>query len=180
MHCWKVINIKHEYGTTRLFLYSAITFLFVFSFSFIFSPVHPSLYKDDYFILFFITILFMYPIHKYTHYVSLFKNRRNVKLKWKVEYFIVPIFHIRIKKLINKNRYIFTLLAPFLFLNIMIILFAIFFPHYAHYFCLLLGFHTSICIPDLLYVKHLIKAPKDAMIEETPKGYEILVPLNRN
>ena len=30
---------------------------------------------------------------------------------------------------------------------------------------------------DILYVKNLVTAPTNAIIEETPKGYEILVPL---
>lgn len=179
MHCWKVINIKREYGTTRLTLLSFITFIFVFSFSFISFRVHPSYLKDDYFLLFLLAILFMYPIHKFIHYISLLNNRKNVKLKMKFEYYL-PIFHIRIKTLINKNRYIFTLLAPFFILNTAIVSIAFLFPHSTHYLCLLLAFHCSMCVPDFLYVKHLIKAPKNAVIEETPKGYEILVPIYNN
>lgn len=177
MHCWKVINIKHEYGTTRLVLLSSITFIIVFCFSFISFRVPPSFYKDDYFWLFLLAVFLMYPIHKYIHYISLLNDRKKVKLKFKLEFYTIPIFQIRIKKLIHKNRYIFTLISPFIFLNAIILWLAFLFPHATHFVCLLLAFHCSICIPDILCTKHLVKAPKNAVIEETPKGYEILVPV---
>ena len=61
-------------------------------------------------------------------------------------------------------------------LNSGLIVGGLYIPEYAHYFSLLLAFHCSICIMDILYVKNLVSAPKDAIIEETPRGYEILVP----
>lgn len=83
---------------------------------------------------------------------------------------------MRIKKMVPKNRYIFTLLAPFLILNTIFVLLANYLPQYAHYICLLLGYHSSICLVDILYVKNLLAAPRNSIIEETPKGYEILIP----
>ncbi len=83
---------------------------------------------------------------------------------------------MRIKTLIPKNRYILTLLVPFILINSLLIILVLIFPQYAHYLCLLLAYHCSICLIDILYVKNLLLAPKDSVIEETPKGYEILVP----
>lgn len=177
MHCWKVINIKHEYGTVRLTFLSLITFIIVFSCSFIAFRVHPATLNDDYILLFVLGVLLMYLIHKFIHYIALLNDIKNVKLKVKLDYNVVPIIQIRIKNIIKKNRYIFTLLAPFFVINGTIVSIAFLFPHSVHFICLLLAFHCSICIPDLLCVKELLKAPKNAYIEETPKGYEILVPL---
>lgn len=178
MHCWKVINIKQEYGTIRLTLLACITFVLVFSISYVSFRVHPLVYTDDYIWLFFIAIFLTYPVHKFIHYLSLLKDRKTVKFKVKLEYLFIPIFHLRIKKLVSKKRYIFTLLSPFFIINGLLIWFALSFPQYTHYACLLLAYHTSMTIPDLLCAGHLFKAPKNAFIEETPKGYEILVPLS--
>ncbi|KGR79967.1 DUF3267 domain-containing protein [Ureibacillus manganicus] len=177
MHCWKTFNIKHEYGTTRLTLWSVIIFVLVFSFSYIsFGYLDPVQYTDDFVWLFFIALLFLYPIHKLVHYISLFKYRKNVQLKLKFDFTFIPVINIRLKDLIPKNYYIFVLLLPFLLINSLLIFVAYSVPEYTHYSTILLAFHSSICLMDILCVKNLLPAPKNAVIEETPKGYEILVP----
>lgn len=179
MNCWRTLNIKREYRRLRLGLISVMIFTLVFSFSFIvFGINRPFVYEDRYFSLFILACLLLYPLHKSVHYFSLFSYRKSVKLKWKFEYHFIPIVHLRIKKMIPKNRYMFTLISPFIFVNTLLITMAAYLPHYAHYACLLLGYHCAICLVDILYFKHLVKAPKNAVIEETPKGYEILVPPN--
>lgn len=177
MHCWKILNIKKDYRRTRLLILSTIIFVLVFSFSFVLIGANrPFIYEDRYFSLFVIFFILLYPLHKMVHYFSLFSYRKSVKLKWKLEYKFVPIIHLRIKELIPKNRYMLTLITPFILVNTILILLAAKFPFYSHYLCLLLGYHCSMCLVDLLFLKHLVRAPKQAIIEETPKGYEILVP----
>lgn len=177
MHCWKTINIKREYRRTRLLLLSIIIFVLVFSLSFVFIGANrPFIYEDRYFSLFILIFLLLYPLHKIAHYYSLFSYRKSVQLKWRLEYKCIPIVQLRIKKMIPKNRYSFVLIFPFIFVNTILILLAIALPYYSHYTCLLLGYHCGICLVDLLFFKSLVKAPKNAVIEETPKGYEILIP----
>ncbi|SOC16796.1 putative zincin peptidase [Ureibacillus xyleni] len=177
MHCWKTINIKNEYGSAWLTIVSISIFILIFSFTFVlFGRIHPSFYKDDWLWLFIIFFVFLYPLHKLTHYFSLLGYRKSVKLRVRREYLIIPVLIVRIKKEIPKNRYIFTLLAPFFLINGILILLAISFPQFTHFLCILLSYHCSICLIDILCVKDLIPAPRDSVIEETPKGYEILVP----
>ena len=87
---------------------------------------------------------------------------------------------MRVKEPIPKKRYLVTLIAPFIILNPVLLTGAIIWPAFSHYFCLLLAFHCSICLLDLLYIKDIWRAPKNAIIEETPRGYEILVPQFNN
>lgn len=177
MHCWKTINIKKEYGSTWLSIMSISLFITIFSLSFLaFGLLHPTFYRDDYFWLFTLSVLLLYPIHKIIHYYSLFEYRKSVKLRMRIDHKFIPIIRLRIKTIIPKKRYIFTLLAPFIIINALLIVVAITFAQYAHYACLLLGYHCSICLIDILFVKNLILAPKDSVIEETPKGCEILIP----
>lgn len=152
-------------------------FVIVFSLSFIlFGRVHPTFYRDDYFWLFMLCFVFLYPIHKLMHYFSLFEYRKSVKLRFKIDYKFIPIIRMRIKSIIPKNRYIITLLTPFIIINGLLIFAAVSYEEYAHFTSILLGYHCSICFIDFLYIKDLIGAPKDSVIEETPKGCEILVP----
>ncbi|MED3763352.1 DUF3267 domain-containing protein [Ureibacillus terrenus] len=177
MHCWKTLNIKSEYRITRLVLYSVIIFVLVFSFSFVFVNINrPIQYEEGNFLLFLLILLLIYPLHKIIHYYSLFSYRKSVKLKWKLELKFIPIVHIRIKKMIPKKRYMFILITPFIVLNILLLSAAILLPQYSHYACILLGYHCSICLVDILFFINLVNAPKNAVIEETPKGYEILIP----
>lgn len=179
MHCWKILNLKREYGVTRLTLLSALIFVLVFAFTFPFlGQIHPFLYKDDHFWLFLLFVFLLYPVHKLFHYYSLFDFRKSVKLKLKLDYLMVPLIDMRIETIIPKRRYIFTLLTPFIVINTLLIFLSIYIPQYSHYTCLLLAYHCSVCFIDILYVKNLILAPRNALIEETPKGYEILVPMN--
>lgn len=179
MHCWKTINIKTEYGSTWLTIVTIAIFVIIFSFSFtLFSRIHPSFYQDDFLWVLILGMLALYPVHKLTHYFSLFGYRKSVKLRIRMDYIFIPIIQMRIKKEIPKNRYIFTLLAPVVTINVGLLLLIVAFPQLTHFLCLLLSYHCSICLIDILYVKNLIAAPKNAVIEETPKGYEILVPTN--
>jgi len=177
LHCWKTINIKKEYGSTWLTIMAVSLFIIVFSISFlVFGRIHPTFYQDDYFWLFALCFVLIYPIHKLFHYYSLFGYRKSVKLKFKIEYRFIPIIRMRIKSIIPKKRYVFTLLVPFVVMNGVLIFAAISYPAYAHLISILLAYHCSICFLDILFVINLIRAPKDSVIEETPKGCEILVP----
>ncbi|MDN4493175.1 DUF3267 domain-containing protein [Ureibacillus aquaedulcis] len=176
MHCWKTINIKKEYGSAWLTTMAISLFIIVFSLSFlVFGRIHPIFYRDDVFWLFALCLVLIYPIHKLLHYYSLFEYRKSVKLRVKIEYKFIPIIRMRIKAIIPKKRYVFTLAAPFIIINGLLIYLAVAYEEYAHFSCLLLAYHCSICFIDLLFIKNLIRAPKDSVIEETPKGCEILV-----
>ena len=177
MHCWKTLNIEQEYGTTRLYLLSAITFILVFCFSYItLSFNFTARHEDHYLWILLLVIPFIYPIHKFLHYIALFNYKKSLVFRFKIRFIFIPVMHMRLQQIIPKHRYILTLLTPFVVLNTLIIVVALYIPQYAHYFSFLLAFHCSICLLDILYIKNLVHAPRNAIIEETPKGYEILVP----
>lgn len=178
MHCWKTINIEREYGTTRLYLWSTIVFVLVFCFSYIlFSFNFTGRHIDRYLWLLLLVLPFLYPLHKALHYIALFQYRKSLTLRFKIQYHFVPIIRMRLQHGVPKKAYLFTLVTPFFVLNSFLIWGGIMLPEYAHYFSGLLAYHCCICLMDFLYVKNLMSAPKNAIIEETPRGYEILVPL---
>lgn len=177
MHCWKTINIQHQYGSTRIGILSVIMFVSVFTGSYVlFNLFQHRQYTDHYFIIFVLALFILYPIHKLLHYITLYDLRDHIALRVKLRFALVPIFHIRLKDPISKNRYVITLFTPFLVINTLLIVLILLFPQYTHYGTLLLACHCTICLMDLLYVKNLLNTPTNAKIEETPRGYEILVP----
>ncbi|WP_253896286.1 DUF3267 domain-containing protein [Solibacillus sp. R5-41] len=137
-----------------------------------------SRHEDHYLWLIIFFTPFIYPIHKAIHYFVLFKYRNSIVFRFKIRYIFIPIVHMQLQQSIPKKLYIFTLLTPFILFNTILFIGGLYIPQYAHYFSFLLAFHCSVCLMDILYVKHLLSAPKNAIIEETPRGYEILVPLN--
>lgn len=177
MHCWKILNLEHHYGTTRILIMAITVFLTVFSLSYVtLNLFHDEHFTDRLFWLFIIAIIAIYPVHKYFHFLALFDLRQHLTLRVRIQFYFIPVLHMRIREPISKNRYILALLTPFIVLNIFILIGTYFFPAYTHYGTLLLAYHCSLCLIDILYVKYLLHSPKDAQIEETPKGYEILVP----
>lgn len=176
MHCWKTINIEREYGTTRLYFLATIIFVLVFCFSYIsFSYNFNGQHIDRFLWLFLIIIPFVYPLHKVLHYFALLKHRKLVIFRFKIQYHFIPIIHMRLHS-IPKRSYLIALITPFIVINSLLLLGGFIIPLYAHYFSAILALHCSICLMDILYLKNLMYAPKDAIIEETPRGYEILVP----
>lgn len=118
----------------------------------------------------------IYPAHKLLHFMPLFSYRKSLRFSIEKQYSFLPVLSMRIHEPILKSRYVFALLVPFILLNLVLIIGAIMFPPFRHYFSILLAYHCGLCLIDLLYVKHLIHSPKTALIEETDKGFEILVP----
>ena len=102
-----------------------------------------------------------------------------MKLKVKLKFQALPFIHLKVIRFVPKYRYISSLLAPFILLNGSLLYIAIQVPIYTHYISLLIGTNCLFCLIDLLNVNGMIRAPHNAIIEETPKGYEILVPLDK-
>lgn len=177
MHCWKTINVQYDYGTTRLFLLSAICFILVFCFCYVGLSFHyVESHQDQYLLIAILLTPFIYPMHKVLHIIMLFDYRKSISFHFQVRHHFVLVLHMQLQRTIPKWRYIFVLLTPFIVLNSLLIAFGLYAQHYAHYVSFFLAFHTSICLIDLLHVKHLLRAPRNSLIEETPRGYEILVP----
>ncbi|MFJ5772057.1 DUF3267 domain-containing protein [Psychrobacillus sp. NPDC093180] len=176
MHCWKTINVKKQYGLERLFLLSSLLVIIVFSFAYVLLGIINDTHKsDDYFLLFTLGFLSIYPLHKLLHYIPLYKFRENLKIVNKKQFGFLPTVSIRVVEPIIKKRFIYSLLAPFIFINLVLIIGALLVPVFSHYFTMLLAYHCGICLIDLIYVKHLSKSPKSAYIEETEAGFEILI-----
>ena len=177
MRVWKIINVDRDYGTTRIIILSLIVGILAFCLCYVLVGLQrTSTYLDDYLSFFIAGIFFIYPLHKFIHYLLLIDYTHSMKLKIRYKFNFYPLIHIKIYKLVPKYRYLLSLAAPFILLNSIFLLMTFYFPAFAHYFSIYLGIHCAMCLIDLLNVKYIIRAPHRACIEETPKGYEVLVP----
>ena len=177
MHCIKTINVERDIGSTRFFLLSSIVFFVVFCLAYISTSFnYPHFHRAHYLPLFLMSLLLLYPIHKLFHLVLFWIFRKPFQLKLVRKYYVVPVIHAEISDIVSKRLYSWALILPFLCLNSIFISGAIFVPAYAHYFSILLALHCSICLVDLLFLIQIMRAPKHSFIEETAKGYEILIP----
>ena len=179
LHCWKILNIEREYGTRKMYLIALIHAVLTFSFSYVFLNLfNYAVYDDRHFMYFVCVVLLIYPLHKLLHFLPLFRHRHKMSIRLRRRLYGIPTIHMRIKEPIPKRLYIFSLLFPFLVLTTILLIVAVMFPTMTHYASILLGVHALLCAFDYIYIKHLIHSPTDALIEETPRGYEILVPLS--
>ena len=178
MHCWKIINVDRDFGTARIILLSVLTFIITFSLSYVLLNINRvDAYTDRYLWINIIGLIILYPVHKIFHYLLIIDYTKKISIKIRIRFRFIPIVHLKIKHTIPKYRYLASLLAPFILFNSILLVCAVQFPTYSHYISIYFGIHCAICLIDLLNVKGIINAPKHAIIEETPKGYEVLVPL---
>ncbi|MBO2535164.1 DUF3267 domain-containing protein [Rummeliibacillus suwonensis] len=176
MHCWKTINVQRQYGHNRIFLFSIIFVLMVFSIFYISITAYKDCpVSDRLFPLFVLVLLMIYPVHKFLHFLPLIHYRHRLRFSIEKQFKLFPVLAMRIHEPILKSRYVIALIIPFIVLNSTFITCAIIFPDFRHYFAILLAYHCGLCVVDLLYVKQLIRSPKKALIEETDKGFEILI-----
>lgn len=177
LHCWKTINVQKKYGHERIFLFSMIFVFAVFSCFYISINVfrHGPI-SDDLFPLFIFAFVLMYPLHKLLHFIPIARHKERLRFSIVKKFGFIPTLNIKIHEPILKSRYIVSLVIPFIMINSLLILGAMLFPSFRHYFAILLSYHSGLCLIDLLYVRHLVKTPKKALIEETDKGFEILIP----
>ena len=122
------------------------------------------------------SLLLLYPIHKFFHIILFIIFRKPIQIKLSRKFVIMPFLHVLVLEIVSKRLYGWALIFPFLMLNSFLLCSAFIWPQFAHYFSLLLALHCSVCLLDLLFIKQILHAPKTSFIEETTKGYEILVP----
>ncbi|MFT8323199.1 MAG: DUF3267 domain-containing protein [Bacillus sp. (in: firmicutes)] len=177
MNCWKTINLQRQYGLQRIFIISSLTMILTFLFLYV--PITTyfaqNRLNDNYFSLFLLCLVLVYPIHKLLHLLPMVPLGDKVKKKLDVQYRFFPIICIRADEPIGKFHFLFASITPFIVLNITFIACCFLFTHYVHYFLILFAYHFGICVPDFIRMKNLWKSPSKCYVEENEHGFEILV-----
>ncbi|WP_226670068.1 DUF3267 domain-containing protein [Metabacillus litoralis] len=176
MNCWKTINLSKDVGTHRILFISMLTMIFVFILTYLpinlfFSKVH---LKDGHFLMFVLLLVSMIPVHKILHLFPLLLSGCPVEMKVK-HYYFIPFIQIKACKEIKKHNMLLSLITPFMFFTFIFLIGSIIFPAYMHYFSIATAIHIGLCVPDFIFIKHLLLAPRSCFIEEFDDGYEVLV-----
>ncbi|MBP2241075.1 hypothetical protein J2Z40_001637 [Cytobacillus eiseniae] len=177
MNCWKTINMYKHNGDQRLFIMSVLTMLITFIL--IYVPAQylfaTTSFYDNYFLLFIISLWIMYPLHKLLHYLPIIYLKNKVRKSLTFKYWMIPIVKIKVYEPITKWSFIIALFTPFTVINSLLIVACLSFPHYVHYFTILLAFHVGLCYSDFVKAKNVLTAPNRSYIEENEDGLEILL-----
>lgn len=177
MHCWKSINLNKQYGGNRILLLSILTMLlaFITLFTFLSLSLSVHTYQDDYAFLFLISLVFLYPTHKFLHFIPLLFLCKKVSFEFK-SYNFIHDFPLKMKEPVSKRYFIFTLLTPFCVITMLLLVCALSYPAYAHYFTISLSIHFGICVSDFITLLNLLKSPQKCFVEKNKDGFEILIP----
>lgn len=177
MNCWKTINITRQYGTQRIVTLSFITMILAFILLYV--PVTyffvPQSFYDNYFLIFLVSLVFMYPVHKFLHYLPLFYLRSKVTMSLVLKYGFYPIVNVTVKEPISKKAFLLSVFTPMFAISALLIFSAYFLPNYIHYFTMLAAFNIGLSVPDFIRGFKVISAPKCAFIEENDEGFQILI-----
>ncbi len=177
MNSWKTIDMAKQYGNCRLIFFSVFTILmsFVLIYTSLSAVSSQVVLYDDRTMQFFSLLVLLYPVHKLLHYLPLRILCKKVKTSWTIKWKLVLTCNVNVHYPIRKHLYLLTLALPFFVMSVLLIGCALSFPHYIHYFTILLSLHTGLCVSDFIYIKHLVGSPGHSFIEEHREGYDILI-----
>ncbi|GGB02120.1 DUF3267 domain-containing protein [Macrococcus hajekii] len=173
--CTKKLNLKHAYGSQRLifssFLITVITFLISFE---VFSSFINDHFSDKYFLLFILSCLAVYPVHKLCHILLFMNDFNSIIVQRVTAKGFLPILNIRLNHPIKKGHFMVVLIMPFSVISIVTLTAAFLYPLYAHYFLFLFSMNIGISFVDFIYFKYLLKSRGCSFVEERKHGLELL------
>ncbi|MBT2218216.1 DUF3267 domain-containing protein [Virgibacillus dakarensis] len=177
MNCWKSINFKKEFGLTRIYTISFLISLLTFIFLYVpLSIIHGTTsVNESGIILFGIAFILLPAIHSFMHILPLIMTNKRAKTSDKAKKVMLPNLMYYPKSYLSKQLSLMVALAPTLFITIPGIVASYLFVDYYVYILLFTAFHIGISFSDFLYVIHITKAPKKALIENENDGFTILV-----
>ena len=177
MNSWKTVNFTKQYGSHRIFFLSSLTMVLCFIIFYVPAQFlfETNRFYDNYFFLLIFALWFIYPLHKLFHFLPIAHVKEKMKTTFGFKYGIIPNIQIQVYEPVTKRLFMLALLSPFIVINCLLIGACYLFPHYVHYFTILLAYHVGICLPDMICAKNVISAPIQSYIEENDDGIEILL-----
>lgn len=177
MNCWKSVNIAKEFGYNRIFLISFLIGLLTFIILYVpISILHgASQVKESGFLPFAMALLLLPTIHSLTHILPLIMMNKRIKIICKKKRWITPVFNYNTRYHLTKKTSLIVALAPTIFITVPGIVASYIFKDFYVYFLLFTAVHIGISFMDILYVSHILKAPKKAFIENRNDEFDILI-----
>lgn len=177
MNCWKSINLTKEFGTNRINIVSFLIGLLSFIFLYVpISIIQGSTHVNDIGLFPLLVALIVLPtIHSFMHILPLFFMNKRLKIINKRKKTILPVFTYYTKLHLTKKVSLLVAITPTIFVTVPGIVASYIFKDYSVYILLFTAAHIGISFIDYLYMIHIIKAPKEAYIENSADGFDILI-----
>ncbi|WP_216829383.1 DUF3267 domain-containing protein [Alkalihalobacterium elongatum] len=176
MFCWKSVNITRDFGRTRLAIVSITSAILFFLIFYLFlSSIVNTTSVNQYGVVPFIVGLFLVPVfHKILHCIPIWLCGKKAKLIIKkIER--IPILYCFIPYTISKRLCITSSLFPLVVITLVMITGSVLSPEHLPYFTIYATVNFGLSVYDMIYVTHLIKAPKSSLIEDHFDGFHILL-----
>ncbi|WP_217586016.1 DUF3267 domain-containing protein [Lentibacillus saliphilus] len=177
MNCWKSINIEKDYGSNRLYLMAFL--IGIGSFIVLFVPVsmiHGTESVVDKGIVPFILALISLPtLHSLTHMIPVLMVGKPIKIKFKTSIKCLPTFHCYSGSYLSKTLALSSMVLPTIFITIPGLIVSLLMPHIFVYVLAFTAIHIGISLRDFLYIIHILKAPKMAVVENGTADLDILI-----
>ncbi len=135
----------------------------------------PTTLYDNHIAVLVFGLLLTYPLHKFLHFLPIAHLGPKIKKKIEWKYGIYPIIEIRVHEPIAKSLFLIALLMPLFVITTFLSLSLFLFEHYVHYITILMAYQIGLSVPDLLHASNIVRAPRNAFIEENEDGFEILI-----
>lgn len=173
--CTKNFNIKTTYGIQRIVFISTVIAVILFLVSFeIFNSFVNVQFSDDHFLLLALSLILVYPLHKLLHLIVFIGNARSLMIQKVTRRQWPPLLNIRVNHPISKWQFALALVLPFILITAASMFCAVNLPHFGHYFMFIFSVNAGISFIDFVYLKYVLKTPKDTYVEERRYGFEIL------
>ncbi|EUJ33599.1 hypothetical protein MFLO_00035 [Listeria floridensis FSL S10-1187] len=177
MRCLKSVNTDRRDAYHRAVLKGVLSWFFMLCLLFLIHNFFvPGEFSPKYNGIAFLGLVLLYPIHKGLHILASFKYRSGMEINLIRRFYIVPCIQVRVKSVIPKGYYLFSLLFPFFFILALLVLWALFIPIWnSPVFLILLAAHIGMSYPDFIIANNLRNLPKNCFVEDAKRGYSILI-----
>ncbi|UXR77686.1 MULTISPECIES: DUF3267 domain-containing protein [unclassified Staphylococcus] len=175
LNCSRSIDIHSRFGIPRIAFISSVTVVITFLVSFEMFHYYSNVpFSDRHFLIFIISMLCLYPLHKLIHVLTVLPYFRYIKMyklmpkKW------FPFYNIFLDKPVRKSYFCVCLIAPLVVISILCIIIATKLPHYGHYLMFLLALNAGFSVMDILYLKVILFCKRGQYVEEHVNGFLLL------
>ncbi|MFD2042774.1 DUF3267 domain-containing protein [Ornithinibacillus salinisoli] len=177
MNCWKTINFKKEYGLNWLRFISWFTGLLAFILLYVPTTIaHGGNQVNELGLIYLIIALFLLPpFNSFMHILPLILMNKRGKIIDKRKSKIIPLFTRYPCMQLSKMKFLLVALAPTVMITIPGVVLSFLIPEFYVYILLYTSIHIGITCIDFIYIIHIIKAPKESLVENSNDGFDILL-----
>ncbi|WP_067729808.1 DUF3267 domain-containing protein [Oceanobacillus damuensis] len=180
MNCWKSINITKEIGHIRLFLISLI--IGVLSFLLLYVPISllhgTTSFNESGIFPLILGILLLPVLHSFMNILPLLVIRKRIKICIKSKFKWYPTLYFNTETHLSKLESLLVGLAPTVFISMPGLLASFVFTDFYGYILIFTCTHIGITFIDFLFLRHVIRAPRRAFIQNVHDGFDILLKEN--